>query len=179
MFTQVTGMQNTEKDMEALVKEAENIRSLSRKAAGMESVNKEIRFETAKIMGTDNTAPEITDREWKRSGRVQRLRRERRQKCLTISLALAVIICMILICVISYSSIKVQANTGFKYYTGITVESGETLWSIADRYIDYDYYEDKASYIAEVENINHLNADDPLLTGQFLVVPYYSTEYIR
>jgi len=178
MFTQVTGMQSTGKDMEALVREAEDMGLLSRKAAGMESVSKEIRFENAKIMETGNTAPEITDREWKHSGRIRRLRRVRRQKCLTVGLALAVVICMILICAVSYSSIKVQANTGFKYYTGITVESGETLWSIADRYIDYNYYEDKASYIAEVENINHLDADDILLTGQFLVVPYYSMEYI-
>ena len=114
----------------------------------------------------------------KRRRRVQQLRRERLQKCMTLGLTLAAVLCMILICTISYSSIRVQANTGFKYYTSVTVESGETLWGIADRYIDYDHYEDKDTYIAEIKKINHLDTDSTLRAGQFLVVPYYSAEYI-
>lgn len=141
--------------------------------------NMEVPFQKVKIMGTDYASWKITDREWKRDRRAQRLRRERIQKYLAVGLALAVIACMILICTISYSSIKVQANTGFKYYAGITVENGETLWSIADRYIDYEHYADKNTYIAEVENINHLDASETLLTGQFLIMPYYSMEYVQ
>lgn len=136
-------------------------------------------FQKAKIFGPDYTAWKITDREWRRDGGVRRLRRERRQKCLTVGLVLAVIACMILICAVSYRSIRAQANTGFKYYAGITVESGETLWGIADRYIDYEHYADKDAYIAEVENINHLDAGETLLAGQFLIMPYYAVEYIR
>ncbi len=102
-----------------------------------------------------------------------------RQKCLSAGLAIAALICMVTICTISYSSIRTQANTGFKYYTCITVQSGETLWSIADRYIDYGHYESKDTYIKEVENINHLNNRDSLLVGQSLVVPYYSAEFIQ
>ncbi len=103
---------------------------------------------------------------------------ESRSKFLIFGFAVAVIISMILICTISYSSIKVQANTGFKYYTGITVKSGETLWSIADKYIDYAYYEDKAAYINEIECINHLDDDEMLLAGQLLIIPYYSSEFM-
>lgn len=116
--------------------------------------------------------------EQRRLRRVQRLRRERLQKCLTFGLASTAVFCMILICTVSYGSIRAQANTGFKYYTGVTVESGETLWGIADRYIDYDHYEDKDAYIAEIEKINHLDTDGTLWAGQLLVVPYYSAEYI-
>lgn len=148
------------------------------------------------IMGTDRSFRERTGREQieqnmkreqnfqntqieqRRRRRVQRLRRERLQKCLAFGLTMAAVLCMILICTVSYGSIRAQANTGFKYYTGVTVESGETLWGIADRYIDYDHYEDKDSYIAEIESINHLDMEDALWAGQFLVVPYYSAEYI-
>lgn len=109
--------------------------------------------------------------------RVQRLRRERRRKCIAGSLTLAAICCLILVCVISYGSIRAQANAGFKYYTCITVEEGDTFWGIASQYIDRDYYEDVNSYMAELEHINHLDACETLLAGQRLIVPYYSAEY--
>ncbi len=116
-------------------------------------------------------------RELGRCRRVQSLSRVRLHKCLTWSLTLAVIFCMILVCAVLYGSIRVQANTGYKYYTCITVEEGETFWSIASRYMDPEHYEDVESYIAEVENINHLDAYETLLTGQRLIIPYYSAEY--
>ncbi|MDE6924479.1 MAG: LysM peptidoglycan-binding domain-containing protein [Acetatifactor sp.] len=159
MFTQIMGTSDVETD-------------------GMEIFNKPTQVKKAKIIGTDSVETKITDREWRHDRRVQSLNRERRQKFLTVGLALAVIICMFLICAISYSSIKAQANTGFKYYTGVTVEKGETLWSIADRYIDYEHYEDKNAYITEIQNINHLDNDETILAGQLLIVPYYSMEYI-
>lgn len=116
-------------------------------------------------------------RELGRCRRVQSLRKARLRKCLTWSLTLAVIFCMILVCTMLYGSIRVQANTGYKYYTCITVEEGETFWSIASRYRDTAHYEDVESYIAEVENINHLDAYETLLAGQRLIIPYYSAEY--
>ena len=132
------------------------------------------------IMLADNIlADNMLDKERRYSRRVQCRRKERRQVFLTGGLTLAVIICMILICTVAYGSIRVQANTGFKYYTCITVEDGESFWSIASRYIDSEHYEDMGSYIAEVENINHLDADETLLAGQRLIVPYYSAEYIQ
>lgn len=131
-----------------------------------------------RVMGKGNIPADYRqEREWKHRRRVQRLRRERMRKCLTGCLTLAVIVCVILICTVSYGSIRAQANTGFKYYTCITVEEGDTFWSIASQYIDPDYYEDLGSYIAEVENINHLDACETLLAGQRLIVPYYSAEY--
>lgn len=93
-------------------------------------------------------------------------------------LVLFTILFVFTISTVSYHSVKTYANGRFKYYTCITVQYGETLWSIADRYIDYDYYRDKEDYIAEVESINHLEKEELLLSGQRLVVPYYSAEYI-
>ena len=67
----------------------------------------------------------------------------------------------------------------FKYYTSITVSYGESLWDIADEYIDYDEYKDKNAYIAEVCSINHIEAEDSIKAGQDLVVPYYSSDFIK
>ena len=121
---------------------------------------------------------EMTDRELRNYRRMLRLERERRQKLIKVGVTFMAIFSVILICVVS-GSMKTQANNGFKYYTSVTVEQGETLWNIADDFMDYDHYVNKNAYIAEVESINHLDSEEMLLTGQMLIVPYYSAEYIR
>ena len=85
---------------------------------------------------------------------------------------------MIFICAVSYGSIRTNASSGFKYYTSVTVENGETLWDIADEYVDYNYYKNKNSYITEVQRINHLDENCCLVTGQTIILPYYSSQYI-
>ncbi len=55
-------------------------------------------------------------------------------------------------------------------YTSVYVSSGDTLWSIADEYMDTGW-SDKESYIEEVRSINHLT-DDNIQAGAYIVVPY-------
>ena len=98
-----------------------------------------------------------------------RLRRERRRRLLISMFAMLAITCVIITGSIYCSSIKSHAGSGFKYYTSITVETGETLWSLADEYINYD----------EVQSINHLDGAGTLMAGQTLIVPYYSDEYVE
>lgn len=106
-----------------------------------------------------------------------RLRRERRRRILISMFAMLIMTCVIMTGSMLYSSIRTQAGNGFKYYTSVTIQSGETLWSLADEYVDYDYYKDKNLYISEVCSINHLDEDCTITTGQILIVPYYSDEY--
>lgn len=120
----------------------------------------------------------MSDRELRHYGRVLRLRRERRRKAATAFLAVFAAICMIVVCAVSYNAVRSNASSGFKYYTQITVEPGENLWDIAEDYIDYNFYEDKRSYISEVRSINHLDAAGCLTAGQSLILPYYSAEFI-
>lgn len=108
-----------------------------------------------------------------------RMRRERRRRVLASTFFVLAVACVIMTGAIFYSSIKSHAGSGFKYYTSVTVEAGETLWSLADGYIDYDYYKDKDKYISEVQSINHLDDDYTIIAGQFLIVPYYSEEYVE
>ena len=128
-------------------------------------------------MKTNKNIREMTDRELRNYRRMLRLERERRQKIMKVGITFTAIFAVILICVIT-GSLKAQANNGFKYYTSVTVETGQTLWSIADDFIDCEHYKDKNAYIAEVESINHLDSEEKLLTGQVLIVPYYSEEYV-
>ena len=121
----------------------------------------------------------MTDRELKVYKRKLRRQREIRHKLMVGFMTF----CLIMVCAVSYQALQSNASTvdeelNFKYYTNIIVEYDETLWDIADEYIDYQEYKDKAAYIAEVQSINHLNGDT-IRAGQHLVVPYYSNEFVK
>ncbi len=130
------------------------------------------------MMRTKKSIYEMTDRElrtYKRS-----LRRQREQRRRTVSLLMAV--WLVVACVVSYHSLTIRADSGeeerlLKYYTGIIVKSGDTLWNIADEYIDYNKYKNKDLYIREVCSINNLNDESEIHVGQRLIVPYYSAEF--
>lgn len=64
----------------------------------------------------------------------------------------------------------------YKYYTSIQVERGETLWSIAQDNMG-SYYETAEDYVAEVMRMNSLE-DEKIITGQHLIIPYYSEEFV-
>ncbi len=123
---------------------------------------------------------EMTDRELRAYKR--QLRRQRRQRRKIASLLLAV--CLIAICVVSFHSLPLSAQNNsetlpLKYYTGVTVKSGESLWMLADRFIDYEQYDNKEAYISEVCSINRLEDASKIRAGQRLFFPYYSDEFVR
>ncbi|MDE7251515.1 MAG: LysM peptidoglycan-binding domain-containing protein [Acetatifactor sp.] len=123
---------------------------------------------------------EMTDRELREYKRIIRRRRERRVRFLFMVMA----VWSILICVVSYHSLTSSAKNDtadvmFKYYTSVTVEAGDNLWSIANQYVDYHQYKDKDTYIEEVCSINNLDDAAEIRAGQRLIVPYYSVEFVK
>ncbi len=65
-----------------------------------------------------------------------------------------------------------SANT--KYFKSIEVDSGDTLWDIAELYITDDYSSIQ-DYVDEIIDINQLNKDGRINSGCYIIVPYYST----
>lgn len=63
----------------------------------------------------------------------------------------------------------------YKYFTSIQVQSGDTLYSIAQEYAD-EHYESVYAYMEEVCLTNHM-LDTDIHEGDYLIVPYYSTEF--
>ncbi len=61
-----------------------------------------------------------------------------------------------------------------KYYTSVRVQDGDTVWSIADRYIDGASV-DKRDYVDEVCKLNNLT-DGQIHSGDYIVVSYYSQD---
>ena len=62
-----------------------------------------------------------------------------------------------------------------KYYKTITIEPGDTLWSIAKEYCT-DYSVDTQDYIDEVKELNNLSSNE-IHQGQHLLIAYYDTQY--
>ncbi len=87
---------------------------------------------------------------------------------------------LVLLFVFSFNSIAQATEdipeTTYKYFTYHTVDKGDTLWSMAEEYIDYDYYKNIFEYVSEVKEINHMN-DDTVRIGQTIVIPYFSNIY--
>lgn len=68
-----------------------------------------------------------------------------------------------------------DAEPVYKYYTSYTVQDGDSIGAIADRYITSDY-SSRGRYIAEVVSINHLISASEIYPGQKLIFPYYAPE---
>jgi LysM repeat protein len=114
-----------------------------------------------------------------KSRRAQRLALHRRQARIRSILLVLVTGIVTTIAVLGLSARNTDARKRevptYKYYTSVSVHSGDTLWSIAQDYLSPEY-KDSYAYIDEVCRINHLHSD-VLIPGDTLMVPYYSTEY--
>lgn len=97
-----------------------------------------------------------------------------------ISVIIAVVFLGIIIGLLTSAGLEhVSAETNttlYKYFTPVTVESGDTLWGIAEEYAVLGY-DSKAEFIKEVRNINKMYESDMIISGSVIIVPYYSTEY--
>lgn len=61
-----------------------------------------------------------------------------------------------------------------KYYTSIEIQAEDTLWSIADTYMNEECG-DKSTYIEEIKRLNKIDEDE-IHSGQHLLIPYYSSK---
>mgnify|MGYP001052396244 CR=1 FL=1 len=74
---------------------------------------------------------------------------------------------------ITTSMAKEEMSTPtYKYYTSIKIDNGDTLWSIAEKYISNEY-ESIYDYIRELKQMNNLSSDN-IIAGQNITVAYYS-----
>ena len=106
--------------------------------------------------------------------RKRRLRIVRRQRIL-LALIVALLIFSTTFLVTGIILRAQDSAPSYKYYTSISVKSGDTLGSIAQRYISKEY-RDIDEYVNEVRSINHID-DSSIYAGEKIIVPYYSPEY--
>lgn len=106
-----------------------------------------------------------------------RRRRNERRKVLVISVLTLFMVFLIGLTFGSFlSRAKEDMNIdGYsKYYANIEIKPGDTLWDLADSYMDTQNYDSKDSYIKEVLTINSLASENHIVSGQYLIMPYYA-----
>lgn len=105
-----------------------------------------------------------------------------RQKRTLVFTVFALILGIILaVSVLSTSTLATgtdQASDSYKYYKEVYVESGDTLWSIAQQNTNGSISEIQEC-IVEICSINDLNRLETLKSGTYIIVPYYSGEYLQ
>ena len=104
-----------------------------------------------------------------------KIRRQREMK--KNFLILVMTVCLIVTCSISLSGFRSNAKdesteVSYKYYKSIAVTGYDTLWSIAEKYIDEEHYDSITDYIEEVKSMNSLT-NDTIHYGEYLIIPYY------
>lgn len=124
-------------------------------------------------------AAHLYERDMRNRQRKLRRQREVRRTCILAGIAIV----LALIFALSYHAILSHANSeigdiAYKYFTSVQVEPGDTLWKLAERYADQEHYASRDQYIAEVMAMNHLT-DEAISAGSYLILPYYSLEFIQ
>lgn len=59
-----------------------------------------------------------------------------------------------------------------KQVTSVEIHKGDTLWSIASRYMS-DEYDNLNEYIEEIKMSNGMTSDE-IYAGSYIIVPYYT-----
>ena len=104
----------------------------------------------------------------------KKLRRKQIRRNRRISLCISILSVSFLLVIFS-CNFKATAEKPaiYKYYTEVRVDRGDTLWSIADRFMTEEYTSRRA-YVREIQQINNLGCE--LQYGKRILVPYYSEE---
>lgn len=87
-------------------------------------------------------------------------------------------LCLIITTSVAFSSFRSNAKNDpaketYRYYKSITVSEQDTLWSIAETYMDEMHYDSIQDYISDVMHINNLK-NDSIYADAHLIVPYYA-----
>ena len=122
----------------------------------------------------------IEDVRSERRIRKNRIRRQREMK--KNFLIFIMTIGLIITCTISMNGFLSNAkgdstDDSCKYYRSISVANDDTLWSIAEKFMDEQHYDCINEYIEEVKHMNNLTSD-VIHYGEYLIIPYYDSNFI-
>ena len=120
----------------------------------------------------------IERRELRNSRRKARREQQIKRNLFLIVLTVFLVLFFVMFYHVIVSHASTESDLTYKYFTGITVQSGDTLWSIAEEYMDAEHYDSIQAYIKEVMKTNNMHSDS-IIAGQLLIVPYYSNVYME
>lgn len=101
--------------------------------------------------------------------RRRRRRQENRIKLVATLIAVAILLTFVFNILLSGSKVHGDVDVQGKGYITITVHANDTLWSIAEEYMNKDFYTFD-SFIEEVSSMNHIEPSE-IYAGEQIVVP--------
>lgn len=84
-----------------------------------------------------------------------------------------IVLAIMMLCVIFTGAQRIKAseiNSRTEVYLSIRIESGDSLWSIAEEYHEEDGLS-TSDYMGKLADLNHIKKDASIHAGQYLLVP--------
>ena len=69
-------------------------------------------------------------------------------------------------------------NEQYRYYKTVSVSTGDSVWTIAEEYMDYLHYRNTREFVNDITRINQISPDSKLKAGNNIIIPYYSEELV-
>ncbi|MCR4717663.1 MAG: LysM peptidoglycan-binding domain-containing protein [Lachnospiraceae bacterium] len=92
-------------------------------------------------------------------------------KSIISKLSILLVILAVVAIALGFSKASAKTVTQEKHFVSITIEEGDTLWSIAEENISPEY-DDINDYIKEVMRTNCLSSTD-ITAGRHIIIPRY------
>lgn len=107
--------------------------------------------------------------------RIRIIRRRRAQRRRILRLAAALLVALFLWLILTgFTAAHTERQPVYRYYSAVTVRSGDTLWGIAQQHLSKEYSSVRA-YMKDIMEVNDMKTD-AVYYGQKIILPYYSTE---
>lgn len=107
-----------------------------------------------------------------RNNRIRRKREMRRHFLMFMATLFLIVVCSVAVSSFRSSAKNDLKSNSYKYYKSISISDSDTLWAIAETYMDESHYDSVQAYIREVMQINRLTSD-AIYADTHLIVPYY------
>ncbi|MDE5716964.1 MAG: hypothetical protein K2I53_04985 [Lachnospiraceae bacterium] len=108
-----------------------------------------------------------------RNNRIRRRREMRKNLLLFVMTFFLIVTASIAVSSFRSNAKNDPSQESDKYYKSIVISDSDTLWSIAEDYMDEAHYGSVYEYIREVMQINSLTSD-AIYADAHLIVPYYA-----
>ena len=105
----------------------------------------------------------------------RRREKQLRRRIITFCVSASLIIFLALILSFSFRSdaSSSQEHKQYRYYTSVSVVSGDSIYSIAEEYMDNLHYRDVDELVYDIASINRISTKADLTAGTSIFVPYY------
>lgn len=108
-------------------------------------------------------------------------RRERilKRRLVAIGIMASVVLFLAIILSFSFNSDASNMNNEqYRYYKTVSVSTGDSVWTIAEEYMDYLHYRNTREFVNDITRINQISPDSKLKAGNNIIIPYYSEELV-